>query len=95
MEAAFLEIMHCIKLTGRELTVVRAMGFAEAMLGAELQDQARMELEDMTDTLNSLMSAGFIESIPYYEEVSMAEMAATAFEVNPAYVQELKRAIRR
>ena len=85
--------MRAIKLTGREVTVVRALGFSEPMIGAEVQDFTRMELEDVTDTLNSLISAGFVESIPYYEEVQLAEMPATAFEVNPAYAQELRRAI--
>ena len=85
--------MRAIKLTGREATVVRAMGFTEASIGAEIQDDTRMELEDVTDTLNSLISAGFVESIPYSAEVPMAEMPATAFEVNPAYAQELRRAI--
>ena len=85
--------MHEIKLTGREATVVRAIGFAESMLGAEIQDFTRMELEDVTDTLNSLMAAGFVESIPYYEQVQFAEMPVTAFEVNPAYAHELKQAL--
>lgn len=52
-----------------------------------------MELEDVTDTLNGLIAAGLVESIPYYEEVQLAEMPATAFEVNPAYVHELRRAV--
>jgi len=87
--------MRQIKLTGRETTVVRAIGFAESMLGAEIQDFTRMELEDVTDALNSLMAAGFVESIPYYAEVQLAEMPVTAFEVNPAYVHELKQAVMR
>ncbi len=87
--------MRQIKLTGREATVVRAIGFTEAMLGTEIQDFARMEVEDVTDTLNSLMAAGFVESIPYYEEVQLAEMPVTAFELNPAYVHELKQALGR
>ncbi len=95
MEAAFFGGMRHIKLTGREATVVRAIGFAESMLGAEIQDFTRMEVEDVTDTLNSLMAAGFVESVPYYEEVQLAEMPVTAFEVNPAYVHELKQAISR
>jgi hypothetical protein len=85
--------MRIIKLTGREQTVIRAVGFAQSMLGAEIQDFTRMESEDVTDTLNSLMAGGFIESIPYYENVDMAQMPTTAFEANPAYVHELKRAI--
>jgi hypothetical protein len=85
--------MRAIKLTGREASVVRAIGFSESMLGAEVQDLSRMELEDVTDTLNGLIAAGFVESIPYCEEVAMAEMPATAFELNPAYVHELRQAL--
>jgi len=85
--------MRFIKLTGREATIVRAIGFAEPMMGAELQDQTHMDSEDVTDTLNSLMSAGFVESVPYCEEVQLAEMPVTAFELNPGYVQELRQAL--
>ena len=56
--------MRHIKLSGREATIVRAIGFTEAMMGAELQDQTHMDSDDVTDTLNSLMSAGFVESVP-------------------------------
>ena len=87
--------MRHIKLSGREATVVRAIGFTEAMLGAEIQDSTHMEVEDVTDTLNSLMSAGFIETVPYYDEVQIAEMPVTAFELNPAYASELKQALYR
>ncbi|HXM74320.1 MAG TPA: hypothetical protein VN904_03520 [Chthoniobacterales bacterium] len=87
--------MRNIKLTGREASVVRAIGFTESMLGTEIQDYVRMESDDVTDTLNSLMSAGFVESIPYYEEVQLAEMPVTAFELNPAYVHQLKEALSR
>jgi hypothetical protein len=87
--------MRQIKLTGREASVVRAIGYAESMLGAEIQDHVRMEAEDVTDTLNSLMAAGFVESVPYYEQVQLAEMPVTAFEVNPAYTHELRQALSR
>jgi negative regulator of sigma E activity len=85
--------MRYIKLSGREATVVRAIGFTEAMMGAELQDQTHMDSEDVTDALNSLMSAGFVESVPYYDEVQLAEMPVTAFELNPAYASELRQAL--
>lgn len=87
--------MRTIKLTGREATVVRAIGFTESMLGAEIQDFTRMESQDITDTLNGLMAAGFVESIPYCEEIELGEMPVTAFETNPAYVHELRRALLR
>jgi hypothetical protein len=41
------------------------------------------------------MSAGYVESVPYYDEVQIAEMPVTAFELNPAYVLELKQALYR
>jgi hypothetical protein len=93
IKAAFFVHVRMIKLTGREATVVRAIGFTESMLGSEIQDYTRMESEDITDTLNALLAAGFIESIPYSENVEIAEMPVTAFETNPAYVHELKRAL--
>jgi hypothetical protein len=85
--------MRTIKLTGREATVMRAIGFSESILGAEIQDSTRMESEDVTDTLNALMAAGFVESVPYCEQVQLADMTVTAFEVNPAYTHDLKRAL--
>jgi hypothetical protein len=87
--------MRTIKLTGREATVVRAIGFTQSVLGSEIQDFTRMESEDVTDTLNGLLAAAFVESIPYREHVQLTEMPVTAFEVNPAYAQELKRALSR
>jgi len=95
MEGAKLINVRSIKLTGREATIVRAIGFTDSMAGAEIQDMTRMELEDITDTLNGLMSAGFVESIPYKEEVPLAEIMATAFEVNPAYAHDVRRALTR
>ena len=87
--------MRNIKLSGREATILRSIGFAEAMLGAEIQDNTRMAVDDVTDTLNGLMSAGYVECIPFSEEVQIAEMPVTAFEVNPAYIQQLKVALYR
>jgi DNA-binding MarR family transcriptional regulator len=85
--------VRLVKLTGREATIVRAIGFADSAIGADIQDMTKMELEDVTDALNGLISAGFVESIPYSEDVQMAEVMAMAFEVNPAYAHELRRAI--
>jgi hypothetical protein len=95
MEAAFPKIVRAIKLSGREASVVRAIGFTDSTLGTEIQDNTHMDLEDVTDTLNSLIAAGFVESIPYCEQVQLAEMPVTAFEVNPAYAHELKQALAR
>ena len=85
--------MRTIKLSGREASVLRAIGFTNSTLGAEIQDYVKMEFDDVTDVLNSLMAAGFVESIPYTEQIDLAQMPVMAFEVNPAYTHELKRAL--
>ena len=87
--------MREINLTGREASVVKALGFSESKLGNEIQDYTQMQFDDVTDTLNGLIAAGFVECIPFAEEVQLAEMPVTTFELNPAYAQELKLAIRR
>ncbi|MFL6583937.1 MAG: hypothetical protein ACJ8KU_05420 [Chthoniobacterales bacterium] len=87
--------MRNIRLTGREQNIVRVIGFAEGMLGAEIQDNTHMDAEDVTDTLNSLMSAGFVECIPYRDQIEMAEMPVTSFEINAAYAHELRDALYR
>jgi hypothetical protein len=85
--------MRQIKLTGREVSVVKALGFTESKLGSEIQDYTQMQIEDVTDTLNGLMAAGFVDCIPFVEEVQLAEVLVTTFELNPAYAQEMKFAI--
>ena len=85
--------MRQIRLTGREATVLRAIGFAEPMLGAEIQEFTRMAVDDVTDTLNALIAAGFVETIPYSESVLLADVPVTSFEVNPGYVQGIKEAL--
>ena len=87
--------MRVIRLSGREASVVRAIGFADSALGSEIQDLTRMDAEDAADVVNTLIAAGFVESIPYTEEVSLSEFPVTAFEVNPAYSHQLRDAIQK
>ena len=87
--------MRHVKLSGREATIVRTLGFTDSMIGAQIQDTTHMEPEDVTDVLNGLLAAGFVESIPYSDQVQLAEMPVMAFEVNPAYVHELRQALAR
>lgn len=87
--------MRRIKLSGREHSVLKALGFADAVLGSELQDHTQMRPDDMTDTLNALLAAGYVESKPYREQITAAEMSAIEFEVNPGYVHELRMAMLR
>lgn len=87
--------MRRIKLSGRERAVLKAVGFAEGVRGAEVREYTQMPPEDLTDTLNALLAAGYLESRPYLEQVSLEEMPATNFEINPGYVHELRESMAR
>ncbi|HEX3818258.1 MAG TPA: helix-turn-helix domain-containing protein [Chthoniobacterales bacterium] len=87
--------MRRIKLSGRERSVLKAIGFAEGALGAELIEHTQMPQDDITDVLNALLAAGYVESKPYAEQVTTAEVPTVAFEVNPGYVHELRESMSR
>ncbi len=87
--------MREIRLSGREEAVVKAIGFAAPVVGAEILDLTHMEPEDVGDTINGLIAAGFVEPIPYADQVDLAEMPVFSFEVNPAYSHDLRSALYR
>jgi hypothetical protein len=87
--------MRRIKLSGRERAVLKALGFAEAIPGEQIREYTQIQPDDLTDVLNALLAAGFVESNPYREQVTPAEMATMEFEVNPAYAHELKSSMQR
>ena len=87
--------MRRIKLSGRERSVLKAIGFGEGALGAALLEHTQMPPDDLTDVLNALLGAGYLESKPYREQVRVAEIGATNFEVNPGYVHELRESMAR
>ncbi len=74
---------------------MKAIGFAEAVPGEQLREYTRLQPEDLTDVINALLAAGYVESKPYLEQVTPAEMSTTEFEVNPGYVHELKTSMQR
>ncbi len=74
---------------------MKAIGFAEGASGTELLERTQMPPDDLTDVLNALLGAGYIESSPYREQATIAEMPQTAFEVNPGYVHELRESMAR
>ncbi|MBA3831753.1 MAG: MarR family transcriptional regulator [Chthoniobacterales bacterium] len=87
--------MRRIKLSGRERAVLKAIGFAEGASGAELLEHTQMPPDDLTDVLNALLGAGYVESRPYREQTTAAQMPETAFELNPGYVHELRESMAR
>ncbi len=87
--------MRQIKLSGRERAVLKALGFTEAVSGEQLREHTRLQPEDLTDILNALLAAGYVESKPYSENISVAELPTLEFEINPGYVHELKASMNR
>ncbi|MEO8440575.1 MAG: helix-turn-helix domain-containing protein [Spartobacteria bacterium] len=87
--------MRRIQLSGRERAVLKAVGFAEPVPGSAIAEHTQMPPDDLTDVLNALLAAGYVESKPYREQVSSVEMPAMEFEVNPGYVHELRTTMKR
>src|SRR4030095_15027885 len=95
MPSALWSPMRRIKLSGRERAVLKALGFAEAILGEQIREYTQIQPDDLTDVLNALLAAGFVESKPYREQVTRTEMPTVEFEGNPAYPHRLKSSLQR
>ncbi len=54
-----------------------------------------MDVEDLVDIVNGMIEAGFMETLPPVERVPAAKFDTTLFEINPAYAQDLRAAVRR
>ena len=84
-----------IKLNGRELSVMRTIGFGLGLTGMEIQERTQIDAEDLCDLLNTLLDIGYLETPTMKERVPFTEYAAETFEINPSYTSELKVAMRR
>ncbi len=84
-----------IKLNGRELGVMRTIGFGLGATGAEIQERTQIEAEELCDLLNTLLDIGYLETATMRERVPFADYGAETFEINPSYTSDLKVAMRR
>jgi len=87
--------MKKIKFSGRELAVLRAIDFSTGTTGAEIIERTHMDAEEITDILNGLLDAGFAEANPPLARVEVFALFETFFEINPAYVHDLRAVIAR
>jgi DNA-binding MarR family transcriptional regulator len=85
--------MREMKLTGRERSIIRAIGLTESTSGLEIQKGTDMDPHDLIDTLNGLLAGGYIESTPFHNEIEVTQISEISFEVNPAYLSELSQAL--
>lgn len=85
--------MKQIRLSGREVAVIRAIGFGLARPGPELLEATKLSDEDLAEVLSAMMEVGYVESTPFAERTEAADLATMEFEVNSGYMNELKAAI--
>lgn len=85
--------MKRIRLSGREASVLRAMGFSLPMTGQQIVERTHLDPEEVTDILNGMMDLGYVESNPMVDRVDVEAMRVTEFELNPNYAHELKPAM--
>ena len=65
------------------------------MPGEQIRDYTQIPTDELTDVLNALLAAGFVETLPYREQITSEELGGLGFEVNPSYAHELKGAMLR
>jgi DNA-binding MarR family transcriptional regulator len=87
--------MRKIKLSGREVAVVQCIDDTSSTPGLEIRERTHMDIEDLVEIANSLLDAGFVETLPPSDRVTAEKFDATLFEINPAYTHELRVATRR
>ena len=87
--------MKQLKLSGRELAVLRAIDYAIGSTGTELRDKTAIDGADIAEILNALCDVGYVECFPPVEPVTFLNYAETRFEINPSYAAQLKVAMRR
>jgi hypothetical protein len=86
--------MKVLKFSGREVAVLRAIDFATGTMGAEIVVKTRIDPEETLDILNALLDSGYIETNPPQQEhVEQTAFHGTVFEVNPAFIHQLKKSL--
>jgi hypothetical protein len=84
-----------IKLSGGEITMIKTLGLSGgAMSGKMLIDRSNsMEDAEFLDTLNGLMSIGYVLTNKVNVQ-KMEDVERAAFRVNPSYSRDLKDSMR-
>lgn len=75
--------------------MLRNIGFGLGVGGAELHERMQMTHEEMADVLNTLLEIGYVEAASMKERVTAESYRTETFEVNPAFVADLKAVMRR
>ena len=87
--------MKQIKLSGREMAVLRSIDYATGSTGTEICERTQIDSSDLADVLNGLCDVGYVEAFPPVEPITNLNCPGTRFEINPAYALQLKTAMKR
>ena len=85
--------MKKIKLSGKEIAVVRTIDFAMGTVGSEILDRTKIEVDELVSIINGLMDVGFLECVPHSEHLTGETLKGATIEVNPGYAHELRAAM--
>ncbi len=84
-----------IKLNGRELALLRTIGFGLGVTGEELQERMAMMPDELVDILNTMLDSGYVEVASMKQQLTVADLSTETFELNPAFTTDLKEALMR
>ena len=93
--------MKELKLSGREMAVLKAIDYATGTFGSEMAHATHMEEQDLVDILTGLMDVGYVEAYAGddqrtpLQEATLATFPTTRFEVNPSYALQIRQATKR
>lgn len=84
-----------IQLNGGEITILKALGLSGSGMHGRLliEHVGDIELAEFIDTLNGLMSQGYVLSSKA-NVYSQEDVERAAFRVNPSYARDLRDALR-
>jgi len=84
-----------IKLSGREANVIRSIGFGLGVTGKELLEQLSVPKDELCDLLNTLITAGFVETATMRDSTDMDTLEDETFEINGSFASDIKTAMKR
>jgi hypothetical protein len=87
--------MKIIKLSGREMSVLKAIDFSTGSPGDEVLQRTNLQPDELVDVVNGLMDVGYVETNPPMERITAGLLPQVVLDVNPGYVHDLRTAMRR
>ena len=87
--------MKKIKLSGREVAVVRAVNMSIGTPGIEIFERTHIEIHELAEIITGLIEAGFLDCEPFTDIVTAESLPGATIGINPGYAHELKAALLR